>query len=614
MTDTEIREFLAALPASPGVYLMKGQNGRIVYVGKAGNLRNRVRQYFAPGTSDTRHFVRNLASRLSGIEIVLTSTDKEASLLEYNLIQQHMPRYNIRLTDDRRFLHLRLDPREPWPRLELVRRPAKDGALYFGPYPAASGARETLRLVNRHFLLRTCRDTVFRNRTRPCLQHQIHRCPGPCTLPVDRQQYMAQVSFVRLFLEGRREDLMAGLKRRMTELSEQQAYEQAALVRDQLQAVEEALAPQAVTEISDADQDIIALCREGDQVVICVMDIVQGRLVGRRDFFFVEQEFPDGELLSSFLVQQYSGTSRFPDEILLDRPLEDAAALAELISDRAGRRVRIASPGRGRRARQVDMALRNAQEALRTRLREREGVERRLEAIRSALALPSLPVRIECVDIAHLAGTDTVGAISAFVNAAAAPRLARRYRLRTATRGDDFSAMREVLERRFIRAAGGEAGWEPPDLLVVDGGRGQLRIALAVLEELGIDGQPVVALAKEREGKGDKMQDRVFLPGRRNPIPLRETSALILLAAARDEAHRLANTYQADSRRRRTLTSALDAIPGVGPATRRSLLRQLGSVRRIREATVEELATIKGVSDRLARVIRNHFTDRPDEP
>jgi excinuclease ABC subunit C len=605
MNREQLEQLLGGLPTAPGVYLMRDLKGRVVYVGKAKSLRHRVRQYFAPSTSDERAFVRGLAERLSAIDTVVTSSEKEALLLERNLIQHHLPRYNVRLTDDKQYLCLRLDPRAAWPKLEAVRRPKADGAWYFGPYPSASAARETLRLLNRHFKLRSCTDRAFASRKRPCLQHQIKRCLGPCALPVDREAYGRQVEFARLFLLGRRDDLLATLGAEMRAASERMEYERAAVLRDQIAAVEATLSAQRIVDFRDVDQDVIGFFREGDAVLVAILTVVEGRLLGREDHFFSGQEFPDAEILSSFLVQRYAGAPRIPDEVLLPAELPDAEAISELLGEARGKAVRVFHPQRGPRVEQLRLAQLNAKEALAARRGDAAAVAAKLEGAQMKLGLKAPPRRIECLDIAHLGGTDTVGALSAVVDGAIDRAKARKYKLRGAHAGDDYGAIAEVLRRRFERAKAGEAGWEPPDLLVIDGGRGQLARALAVLEELGFKEQETVSIAKERAGVESAPCDRVFVPGRANPLPLKpETAALHLLAMARDEAHRLANSFQAKRHRKSTIRSALDDIPGVGPALRKRLLAQLGSMARIRGASEEELAAVPGVGEKLAKRIK----------
>jgi excinuclease ABC subunit C len=605
MERGKLKELLDGLPAAPGVYLMKNADGEILYIGKAKNLRSRVRSYFAKSGQDTRFLARNVRRLIDDIEIVLTASEKEALLLENNFIKAHTPRFNIKLRDDKEYICLRLDARTPWPKLEVVRRPKKDGALYFGPYHSASSARETLKVVKRNFKLRSCKDGFMKNRTRPCIQHQMHRCLAPCTLPVVRDEYLRQVTYVRLFLQGRKEDLIEELKAEMAEAADNLAYEKAAMLRDQIQAVTATLAPQRVVVPGGIDQDVVGMSREGDQVELVILEIRGGRLEGSRDYHWSGQEFPDDDILSSFLMQRYGDEASIPKEIIASKPLQAGGPIAEILSEKRGAKVRITCPKRGQKVRLATMAEMNAAQRLKERLKDVDLVKDRLEAVQKRLKLPKLPARIECVDISHLGGTGTVGAISVLVDARIRKDLARTYRIKNAPPGDDYAAMREVLERRFSRARAGEAGWEAPDLLMVDGGRGQLSVALAVLSDLDITGQPVVALAKERARDEEAWQDRVFLPMRKNPIPLKaRVSSLHLLALARDEAHRLAVGFQRKVRRK-TIASELDAIPGIGPKTKRMLLRTLGSVSRIKAASLDDLAKVEGVGVKLARKIKD---------
>ncbi|MCP4606721.1 MAG: excinuclease ABC subunit UvrC [Proteobacteria bacterium] len=605
MNEEKLKTLLDSLPRSPGVYLMKDARKNIVYIGKAKNLSKRVHSYFTPSTSDERFFRLNIRRLVADIEIVLTASEKEALLLENSLIKLHSPRFNVLLRDDKDYLCLRLDRSHPWPKLEVVRRPKTDGAAYFGPYHSASAARETLRLVRRHFKIRSCKDRAMANRVRPCLQHQMHRCLGPCVLDVDQTEYRRQVEYVRLFLLGRREELVDELKKQMGEAAEKFEYERAALLRDQVQAVEATLTPQQVVTIGGPDQDVIGMYRQGDQVQIAVMEVRKGRLSERHDFHFPGQEFPDEEIVSSFAVQRYHEQGRIPQEIIVSRPLDDTEALSELLSERRGKKVHVIHPRRGPRTSQTAMADLNAKQLLEFRLKEADSVVERLTAVQNRLHLSKLPRRIECVDISHLGGGDTVGAIGVVVNGEVNRRLGRTYRLRTPTQGDDYAAIAEVLTRRFIRARNKEEGWQAPDLLVVDGGRGQLGVARAVIADLDLKPQAVVSIAKEHSERKGAEQDRVFLPGRKNPIPLKaRTSPLHLLAMARDEAHRRAVQYQRKVREKKAIGSELDRINGVGPKLKTALLKQIGSVKRIRKASADDLTAVPGVGPALAKKIK----------
>ncbi len=606
MKEEKITKLIEGLPRSPGVYLMKSSRGKVVYVGKAKSLRARVRSYFAAGQSDVRFFAQHVRQLVDDIEVILTATEKEALLLENNLIKRHNPRFNIRLRDDKDFLSLRLDPAHPWPRLELVRRPQrKDKALYFGPYHNASAARQMRKLVSRHFKLRTCKDREMANRTRPCLQYQIHRCLAPCTMPVDPEDYRQQVDYVRLFLLGRREELLKELRTRMQEAADELEFEKAASLRDTISAIEAVLAPQGIKNHKQVDQDVIGYYRQGSEIQIAVLEVRGGGLIARLPFFFSGQEFPDEEVLSSFIVQHYTRSGYIPAQVLVPRALPDATALTEFLSESKEAKVQVIYPQRGSRVDQVAMANLNAKQLLEEQLSEEAEQTRRLERIAQRLRLPKLPQRIECVDISHLGGENTVGAISVALDGRLSKRHGRTFHVRGAGQGDDYAAITEVLSRRFARAKSDDEEWQAPDLLVIDGGRGQLNTARAVLVQMGLGAQPVVALAKERAANENAESDRVYILGRKNHIPLKSgVSALQILAMVRDEAHRLAVSFQRKTRRKKSLGSKLDAIEGVGPKLKKELLKQLGSVKRIGEASDEELLAVPGVGPNLLQKIR----------
>ncbi len=615
----EVREKLDTLPVKPGVYVFRDHRGEVLYVGKASSLRSRVRSYFQPSTSDQRSFVARLESEMGDLETFVTGNEKEAALLENELIKQHQPRYNVKLRDDKDFLSLRLDPSAEWPRLEVVRRPRPDGSHYFGPYHSATAARQTLRLVNRHFQLRTCTDSELRNRSRPCLQHQIDRCPAPCVLPVERARYDEQVQTVALFLDGRHDELVRVLKRRMREASETMEYEQAAVHRDQLRAVERVRETQRVAVVKDVDQDVLGLHRQADQAEIAVVMVRSGKMVGVRTFDFSDVALPDDELLSSFLVQWY-GRAPVPDEVLLPRPVEAADGLEAVLAEnrqqrstRASRRApKVRVPSRGAPMSLIQMANENAQHSFAQKRRASEDLEGRLKQVQERLRLPRPPTRIECVDISHTGGDETVAAIVSLRDGAPEKKRYRSFHVRGVRGGDDYGAMYEVLSRRFRRAREKQKGWDPPDLLVVDGGKGQLGVALAALDDLGVEGQPVAALAKEKETPlGEKRVDRIYLPGQKNPIPVHSTPALAMLALARDEAHRFSNELRKKVGAKRRLTSGLDSVKGIGPKTRAKLLSTLGSLDAVKEASDAELVAA-GATRRQAEAIRGAFGPAPE--
>lgn len=592
------------LPPSPGVYVFHGGKGKVLYVGKARSLRNRVRSYFQPGSSDVRAFVSRLERELTDIETFVTHTDKEAALLENQLIKSHQPKYNVKLRDDKEYLSLRLDPKRPWPRLEVVRRPKPDGAQYFGPYHSATSARQTLRLVNRHFQLRTCTDTEFRLRTRPCLQHQIKRCPAPCVLDVDEELYRAQVANVGRFLDGRHDELVRDVDARMQTASSKLEYERAAVYRDQLRAVERARQEQRVAGVQKADQDVIGFHRQGDQVEVAVLSMRAGRLCGVRTFALRRVAVPNDEMLGSFLRQHYTERPSLPDEILVPVAIEMSEALEELLNENQKRRARIVVPKRGTKAKLLDLARENAEHAFQEKERAREDVEARLAEIKKQLRLGSTPRKIECVDISHTGGEETVSVFVSLQDGEPARDRYRSFRVKGVRGGDDYGAMYEVLVRRLRRGINAEAGWELPDLLVVDGGKGQLGVLQRAKEDVGVVDLDLASVAKPRiTATGDEEGDRVFRPGQKNHIAVRASSALSILLLARDEAHRASNDLRKRVGKKRRLRSELDAVPGVGPKTRGKLLRKLGSLRDVLAASEEQLVEA-GATRKQAQAIK----------
>jgi excinuclease ABC subunit C len=608
-----VRNKLEALPSSPGVYVFRDAAGGCLYVGKAQNLKSRVRSYFQPSTSDQRYFIERLQQDIGDLETFVATSEKEAALLENSLIKELQPRYNVKLRDDKEYLSLRLDESAAWPRLEVVRRPKKDGARYFGPYHTATSARSTLRLVNRHFMLRTCTDSEFKTRTRACLQYQIKRCAGPCVHDVPSDEYGQQVRSVGLFLDGRHDELRRNLDGAMRQAADTLRYELAATYRDQLRAVEATQQEQRVAEVSDVDQDVIGYFRQEGKVELAVLLARSGRVVGVRTFGLRGVTLPDDELVASFLGEYYAIGSFVPDEILVPTHIEAEQGLAQLLAEQRGGSVQIVRPQRGKKARLLRMAMENAAHAFREKARAREDMQARLAQIQQRLALPGLPERIECIDVSHIGGSNTVAAVVSFEHGAPDRKRYRSFHVRNVHDGDDYAAMHEVLLRRFKRAHEGSPGWELPDLLLVDGGKGQLAIALRALREIGIADLSIAALAKEKQNVlGEQLVDRVYLPERKNPIELREGgSALQILAHARDEAHRVSNALRVKLGSKQKLTSGLDAITGVGPKTRSALLKGLGSLHAVREAGIEQLIQA-GATQRQAQAIHAHFRPEPN--
>ncbi len=610
---TPLDEKLEHLPSGPGCYLFRDVEGVIVYVGKAKSLKSRVRSYFQAGTSDDRYFVPMLRHVVRDVETRITQSEKEAAVLENELIKTHKPRFNVKLRDDKDFLCLRLAPTGDWPRLETVRRPEADGARYFGPYHSATSARRTLHLVNKHFQLRTCGDTELYSRRRPCLQFQIKRCPAPCVYEVDREAYAAQVRAVELFLDGRHDELTAELERRMHEAAAAFEYELAGRFRDQLRAVASAREGQRVVSVQTIDQDALGLYREGDlaELVLCV--VKKGHVVDTQSFELEKSELPSEELVAGFLGQYYGELhgGALPDEVLVPALPEASLGLAEWLAELRGKKVKVLVPKAGPRRQLIELATENARHAFREKRRASDAVEARLASLQERLRLPTTPHTIECCDISHLAGGDCVGAIVAMRDAVLDKKRYRSFRVKTTASGDDYAAMQEVLSRRFRRARDGDAedapGWELPDLFVVDGGRGQLGVALAAAHDLGLHDLTIVGLAKERESAtGEKLVDRVYLPGQKNGIPLGPQSApLYLLAMLRDEAHRFANVGRERAGKKRVLRSELDDVPGIGPVAKKALLTAFGSVEAVRAASDEELLAVTSVTRRHVAALRS---------
>jgi excinuclease ABC subunit C len=676
---------LESLPKTPGVYLFKDKAGAVLYVGKAKSLRSRVKSYFQDAGSDTRYFIPILQKIVRDLETVVTASEKEAAVLENELIKQHQPRFNVKLRDDKDFLCLRLDERAEWPRLETVRRPSPDGARYFGPYHSATSARRTLHLVNKHFQLRTCSDAELASRRRPCLQYQIKRCPAPCVMKVDHAWYSEMVRSVGLFLEGRHDELSGELDRRMREASRAMEFELAALYRDQLRAVTAVREEQRVVSVKDVDQDVLGLYREASLAEVLVLEVRSGRVTDSVSYSLRGVELPNEEVLAGFLTEYYGSPERaltlIPDEILLPLLPDGAEGVAEWLGELRGKKVALHVPQRGPKVELLSMAAENAAHAFREKQRSHDDLDSRLEEIQQRLRLPAPPHRIECCDISHLGGGDTVGSIVSLLDGQPDRKHYRSYHVKSVADGDDYGAMYEVLARRFRRgkaaraeaaeaaraaaeaaepthdveeleagpesaegeealsgegaseaapsreieapspieraAARTEAEWDLPDLLVVDGGRGQLGVALSAARDLGLHDLPIVGLAKEREtATGDKMVDRVYVPGQKNGIPLRSTSAsLFFLARARDEAHRFANHIRKRLGKSRRLRSEIEDIPGLGAELRKTLLRELGSMSALKQATDEQILAVPGVSKRhltaLRKVIR---APEPREP
>ena len=605
---------LETIPVSAGVYLLKDRAGKVLYVGKAKSLRPRVRAYFRGSEGeqgDGRFHVRFLMRRVRGFETIVTASEKEALILENNLIKQYKPRYNIRLKDDKSYLSAKIT-NHPWPRITVTRRIVKDGGKYFGPFGSADGLRETIDVIRKVFPLRTCSDGVFRNRSRPCLEYQIRRCMGPCCLTVDRGEYGKHLQAAQMLLEGKNLELLRELREQMKAHASRLEFESAAKIRDRVRAIEKTVERQTVLHHWGIDQDIFGLYREGGFIEAIVLIVRSGKLTSTQGWSFQDLEFPDEEVLGDLLTQYYQGARTIPDEVILPVALEDAEVRAELWSERRGKKTEVFVPQRGEKLRLLEMAMENAHQSFEARRDNEQTREKMLEELRTKLHLRNSPKRIECYDISNLQGSMVVGSQVTFDEGEPDKNRYRRYRIRGFEGQDDFASLAEVLGRRAERA---KRENEFPDLWVIDGGKGQLNVALQVLREHHLADQiDCVSLAKQhvlndrRAKEVAKSEERVFLPNRKDPIVLAKNStALFLLVRVRDEAHRFAITYNRELRRRARMRSVLDDIEGIGPVRRRALLRHFGSLRRIRQASPEEIAGVKGLNRELADEIRRHL-------
>ncbi len=589
----DLAETADTLPTTAGVYLFKDRDGVVLYVGKATNLKSRVKQYLSG--HDERFMVRYLVAAADRVEVVPTSSEKEALLLENSLIKQHRPRYNVKLRDDKNFLRIRLDPRQTWPRLTTSRRAKPDGARYFGPYPSATTARRTLAFIQRHFALRTCSDNVLNSRTRPCLLHQMKRCVAPCVDLVTKEAYAEIVEDAGLALAGRNRELVPRLRDRMETLAEAEDFEGAARVRDVMRSLESSTEKQAVADLRGDARDAWGLYREADRGVATCLPTRGGQVLEPHAFPFEGEIGDDAELLSAFLNRYYDGETDLPGEVLLPVELPDHDALAEVLRERRGSRVKLATPLRGGKTDLVTLAANAAKTRFLTTHSESDRVARALAGLAEIAGLDAPPWRIECFDNSNLLGEEPVASQVVFVDGRPAKKEYRRYHVKTVVGADDYATMREILGRRLRRAA--EEG-EFPDLLIVDGGRGQLSAALDVLRDLGLEDQPVIGVSKPRteHARGDRdATDKIVLPGREDPILLRaDDPTLRLLQHIRDEAHRTAIGFHRETRSKARLTSRLDEISGIGKERRVRLLRHFGSLSGLERASIEEIAAVEG--------------------
>jgi excinuclease ABC subunit C len=612
----QLQATLRKLPDRPGVYLMKDARGDVLYVGKAQSLRNRVRSYWqkttVSGPGDL-HRIRAVIDRVADVEYTLTDSVSEALLLEANLIKRYRPRFNVRLKDDKSYPYIKVTLADDFPRVERTRKLVNDGSRYFGPYASASSVDESMNLIRRLFPFRTCTIPIRdgeRALQRPCLLYHIKRCQGPCIEAIDRASYRADIEQVILFLEGRQETVASALRKDMAIASDHQEYERAAALRDKVRAIERTMESQKMAAFARTELDLAGLARQDNQAAVQLFMVRAGSLIGR-DVFLLDapRDVPDDEVLASFLQQYYARATSLPPEILVPTAPHETADLETYLAGRRGGPVRLRVPQRGEKRELLALATRNASETLAREharwLADEGKTLAALEELASALSLAGPPMRIECYDISTFQGSETVGAMVVFEEGRPRSGEYRRFNVRGGTGApDDFASHQEVLRRRFRRARPGDEGseeelrWAMPDLVVVDGGKGQVSAALEVLTDIGLEDLPLAGIAKERE--------ELFLPGRSEPVVLPPTSpALYLVQRLRDEAHRFAITYHRNLRAKRATRSAFDDLPGVGPKRRAALLRVFGSAKRVREAPVEQIAAVPGIGASLAARIKS---------
>ncbi len=594
-------EKLSGVSTEPGVYLMKNRDDRVIYVGKAKNLKKRLASYFKSRDQlDLKTGV--LVNHISNFETIITRSENDALILESNLIKKHRPRYNVILKDGKRYPSLRLDINQAYPNLEIVRKVKQDGALYFGPYTAPGAMYQTLKLINKHFKLRKCKAGMFRNRTRPCLNYQIGMCLGPCCLDVDPAVYREIVNEVVMFLKGRTPELLQKVKRDMASAAADRDFEKAAELRDRMFALERTVEQRIAVTTDFQDRDIIGLAGSPERSVITVLSVRSGYLNESRHFKLAEALSTDGDIIESFIRQHYERVHFIPKEILIPIALESADLIEKRLTELKGRKVSVLHPQRGEKVRLLEMADQNAADALKEWSSFEAANRNILLRLQRRLRMDRLPNRIECFDNSNISGTSPVAGMVVFEAGKPLKSAYRKYKIKTVREQDDYAYMAEALKRRYGRRDGPEPF---PDLLMVDGGKGQLNIAVSILADLDLsESFQVIGIAKKDTFAGET-EDKIYLPGRANPVRMAgEGEALFFLQRIRDEAHRFAVSFHRNRRSKAALGSALDSVPGIGGARKKALLKHFGSAKKIRAATLEELSAVPGISGKLAEMIQ----------
>jgi len=600
------REKLKSIPKSTGVYLLKNEKGRSIYIGKAKDLRSRLASYFNEAEDVQRPQIMYLMQEVTDVDYFVTRNEREALVLESSLIKQKKPRYNIRLRDDKNYLSLRLDPRETFPRLSLTRRVLKDGAIYYGPFASADALKKSKRLIHKIFPLRDCTDEKFRRHSaRPCLNYYMGLCLGPCAGKSGEQGYGDVVDQVRMFLRGEKKQITKLLKSSMQKASNDTRYEDAASYRDQIRLLEKNMDAQMFVTPNTKDKDVVGFYREDQRVEFAILFFRGGSLVDRTTYSFKNAIVGDREILEEFLSQFYGGNRFVPKEIVVPLKIQRSKDIEGWLSEKQGRKVLVNTPTRGSKLKEVGLANRNALESFQRKYSEELKEVDLLERIKASLHLSRLPSSIECFDISNTQGATAVASMVKFENGIAAKDGYRKFKIKSVEGPNDYASMYEVLSRRLERAD--QQGWKLPDLILIDGGKGQLNIAQQVIFELGfIDKVDLASIAKGRE-EGES--DKIYIYGRKNPIMFSKNSeALFLLMRIRDEAHRFAITFHKQLRGKRALISELDGVPGIGAKRKKQLIKHFGSISKIREGSVEEIASLPGLNKKLAEELKKHLS------
>ncbi len=596
------------MPAKPGVYLFKDKEGKVIYVGKAANLNSRVRSYFgAPSNLSSK--IQRLVAKIQDFEFVVTNSEQEALILECNMIKKYTPRYNVRLKDNKTFPYLKIDINADWPGVYITRQVQKDGARYFGPFASAGSVRKTLKLIKKIFPFRSCSKRIEGKDKRPCLDYYIRRCLGPCIGAVEKQEYHDVINQVILFLQGKQELILRELNTKMKAAAQQLQFERAALLRDQIKAIEKVIEGQRIAITLQGEKDIIGLAQNEKQAYVKLFSIRNNKLIGQDHFIMegIQGESP-GQIMTSFVKQYYASASYIPPLILLQHPVDEPVVLSEWLEQQRGSRVELQVPQRGAKKKLVDTVAENAAQGLelaQAKEMKVEVISSGLQELKNRLRLPKMPRRIECYDVSNIQGALAVGSMVVLEKGWPKPAHYRRFRIKTVAGADDYAMIQETLRRRFKRGLTGEGTWAIiPDLVLIDGGKGQLNAALELRQELGLDSIPMVSLAKENE--------EVFIPGDPKPVYIaKDSPALHILQRARDEAHRFAISYHQRLRRKEVIISVLDNIPGIGPRRKKALLKKFGSIEAIKEASSEELSQTEGITLALAQKVKEYLRNSP---